>query len=521
MNEADSVTVVTYNGVDGACAAAMVLLRYPGAELAISSAGRIGRTLAELASRLGKGARVYVCGVGVHCPWERVEGPAAELEEKGVELLWYCGRGYLERHRERFERFCTPVFRDAGSNTRAACEHLDPSEEETARRLCELARYDPNLEKSWEEPSERQAFWKDLVNASIADYFKYHDEASYVRTIRKLAELRYDEEDRRAVEVFRRTEFKYVLWGKSEPMRELRVHLRKCAEVDEPLLVSGESGVGKEYVAHLVHERSVRATAPFVPVNCALFAGNDSLADSTLFGHVKGAFTGALQDREGAFVSADSGILFLDEVGELPPQVQAKFLRVAEDGRVTPVGSDQPRKVNVRVIAATNRDLADMVREGAFRADLYHRLDVLRIHVPPLRAHIRDVDDIVERLVPRMAEKADAPRDSLRERELEELRDYRWPGNVRQLIKVLKRALYLDRPVEDVLSEERQLGSLTAEAEQEGNPLWPSDREEIRPVREIRDEYALRALELNDGNYSATARMLGIAVNTLRSYVSD
>jgi DNA-binding NtrC family response regulator len=383
-----------------------------------------------------------------------------------------------------------------------------------------MARCETNVRKAWKEPNEEQAFWVDLVSASIAQYFKYQDEGAYREAIRKLSRLDLDAEDRREIEVFRRSGFKHVLWGKSAAMRDLRETIGKCARLDEPVLITGESGVGKEYVARLIHERSERAMGPFVPVNCALFAGSAALANSILFGHVKGAFTGAIKDRDGAFVSASGGILFLDELADLPAEIQAKFLKVLEDGWVTPEGSDNPRKVNVRVLAATNRALPSLIRGGKFRADLYHRLDMLQIQVPPLREHIEDVEDIVGRLLPSLSEGRETK--DLTPEDIRHLRSYDWPGNVRQLIKVLKRSVYLELPLSDVIDRERELGALVVvegdDAGQHG--LWPVVAKDIRPMREVRREYATRALELHAGNYTVTARVLGIAVNTLKAYLA-
>ncbi len=520
MAKETGVAIVTYNGVDGACAAAMALLKHPDAELVVTSAGRIGRTLSELARGRKAPEEVLVCGLGVFCAWEEVSAPALELKEGGSTLVWYCGRGYLDGQKERFSEFCEPVFEGQGTNTACVCAHLDMSGRPNARALLDLAVRDPHITVGHRRATEEQALWIDLIEASIADYFKYQDEDSYAGVIRKLSRFEHDEADRKRVAVFRKTGFTHVLWGNRTAMGKLRAKIRKCAEVDEPVLIVGESGTGKEYVAHLIHERGGRAMGPLIPVNCALFAGNPSLANSTLFGHIKGAFTGAVRDRQGAFVSADSGVLFLDEVAELPPEVQAKFLRVLEDGWVTPEGSDEPRKVDVRVVAATNRDLPAMIRKGGFRADLYHRLDTLLIRVPPLREHIDDVEAIARQILPSLVQEGQQA--ELSARDLAQLRSYDWPGNVRQLIKVLKRSLYLDISVTEAIDEDRRLGPLVDQVEEEGaaSPLWPLTADQVRPMQEVRCEYAARALELHGGNLAATARALGIAGNTLRSYLA-
>jgi len=513
------VVVVTYYGLDGACAGAMALLAHPSAEVVATSAARIGQSLCDLAESRKGTSEIHICGVGVHCNWEEVARPALKLRRGGSTVTWYCGRGYLKSREEDFARFCTSAFEDQATNTQCVCTNLGLGDHPNTGPILQLARHDPNIGKAPKRPSEEQAFWIDLINASVAQYFKYQDEDAYRATIRKLSALSWDKGDERDVAVFRGSGFRHVLWGKSRAMSDLRGTIRKCAELDEPVLISGESGVGKEYVAHLLHERSARAMGPFIPVNCALFAGNAALANSVLFGHVRGAFTGAIEDRSGAFVSADSGMLFLDEVSELPAEVQAKLLRVLEDGWVTPEGSDKPRKVDVRVLAATNRQLPALVREGRFRADLYHRLDILQIRVPSLRQHIEDVGQIAQSLLPSLT--PGEGKKKLAAKDLQLLQGYDWPGNVRQLIKVLKRATYLGMPLGEVIEEERSLGVLVeVEKDMSGrSPLWPLSADEIQPMREVRRQYAARALELNGGNITATAKMLGVAVNTLRSYL--
>jgi len=513
------VAVVAYNGIDGACAAAMALLRHPRARVVVTSAGRIGEALEALKGQALR--EVHICGLGARCDWEEVARPLRAMRAAGVTVFWYCGRGYLDERREAYQEVCTPVFEQLRTNTEAICRHLELEGHPTARALMRLALLDPNLgRRQRRTPSEAERFWTDLINASIAQYFKYQDEDAYAATVRKLARQEYEEGDVRAVEVFRRTGFQYVLLGRSQAMRRLRRTIRACARVDEPVLITGESGVGKEYVAHLIHEGSERAMGAFVPVNCAVFAGNGGLANSVLFGHLKGSFTGALRDRDGAFAAAHGGILFLDEVGELPPEVQAKFLRVLEDGWITPEGADAPtRKVSVRVLAATSRDLPAMLRRGEFRPDLFHRLGALRLRVPPLREHLEDLETIAEATLRSLA--AEGYERVLTEADYRHLSAYDWPGNVRQLIKMLKRAVYMDMPIVQAVAAERKLGGLSPSeaADLSQDPFLPRTLEEIVPLKEARRRYAERALELNGGNYAATARRLGIAVNTLRSYL--
>ncbi len=506
--------VLTYNGIDGACAAAAVLLRHPDSLVEITSAARIAQTLRSVSEEMAPGCCVHVCGLGVACSWEELEGALARLVENGSRAVWYCGRGYLDDLADRLPTRCTPVLERAETNTGAVCQALQVSQDPRADMLLSLARQDPNIGLDAADPTHEEAFWIDLINASVAQYFKYQDENTYADAIRNLAAGVRTQEHEKLVTVFRRAGYRYVLWGKSTTMQDLRRNIAAFGAVDEPVLITGESGVGKEYVAHLLHERSERAMGPFVAVNCALFAGNVGLANSVLFGHVEGAFTGAAKERSGAFVSADSGILFLDELADLPAEVQAKLLRVVEDGWLTPEGSDTPRKVDVRILAATNAELPDRVRAGRFRADLFHRLDVLHLQVPPLRRHAEDIPAIIERF--RDATGIGLPEGKSTKADMDRLAGFDWPGNVRQLIKVLKRVHYLGRPLSLVLDEERALSN---GKESEGG-WWPGAPDEIRPIRQVQSEYARRALALNKGNYTATAKQLGIAANTLRSYVS-
>ena len=520
MADKKQPVVVTYNGVDGACAAAMVLLRHPQARIMATSAKRIGQALTAIAEDAKAISEVLVCGVGVYCDWDDVAVPCHSLRDGGVDVTWYCGRGYLQDRAERFAEICTPVFDSVGTNTAIVCQHLGLEDDANALKLIRLARVDPNIYDSPRRVPEELIFWRDLIESSVAQYFKYQDEDAYLKTISKLPRWEYDERDERDVAVFRKAGFAHVLWGQRTAMGLLRDRIRRCGEADDEVLILGESGVGKEYVAHLIHERSRRAMGPMIPVNCAMFAGNAALANSMLFGHLKGAFTGAIGDRDGAFVSADSGILFLDEIGELPVDVQGKFLRVLEDGWVYPEGADKPRKVDVRVVAATNHDLPDLVRRGLFRADLFHRLNALIVHVPPLREHIEDIRIIADQILPTLVDEGSGF--TLSPRDLKALQSYDWPGNVRQLIKVLRRAISLRIRVPKALEEERALGDLSVPMDQgEDDLLWPGSVAQVVPMKEMRSRYAARALQLHGGNYRAAARTLGIAANTLRSYVAE
>ncbi len=513
--------IIAYNGIDGACAAAMALLRFPEAHVVVASARSIGKALESLRVEKPTIAEVHVCGVGAYCDWDEVVRPAVALAEKDVKIIWYCGRGYLDDQREAFAAICEPVFSDLVSNTDAVCRHLGLKDHPHAKFLLDLAKSDPNIDLVARKPKQDEQVWINLVSASYGEYAKYRDRDRYITTIRKLSQAQHDADDERLVKVYCQSGFRYALEGSSPQLHQLREMIRKCATVDEPILIAGESGVGKEHVAHLIHERGRRATEPFVPVNCATFVGNVALANSVFFGHRKGAFTGAIHDREGAFRAASGGVLFLDELGELPLEVQGKLLRVLEDRMVTPEGADHPSaRVDVQLIAATNCNLSELVRRGSFRTDLFYRLATVRIAVPPLRDRKQDIDAIIESTLEALAEEGRPRR--LTEQDRKELLDYDWPGNVRQLIYVLRRVVYLDMPVSDAVAEERQLGPLApGNDDAQADGLLPRVAGDIQPINNVQRRYAERALSLCGGNLTQTAQALGIAVNTLRSWLSS
>jgi DNA-binding NtrC family response regulator len=236
-----------------------------------------------------------------------------------------------------------------------------------------------------------------------------------------------------------RVEFGQMI-GASNAMRQIYALLERASASNAPILLIGESGTGKELAARAVHEHSKRADGPFVTFDCG--AASDNLIESDLFGHVRGAYTGAQGDRTGAFEMANGGTLFLDEIGDLPLPLQPKLLRMLETGETTPLGSRKSVKSDVRVVAATHHDLAQAVAKGAFRGDLYYRLAVVEVHLPPLRQRIDDIEDLVQGFLAR--ENKREP--SIKGPNLERLMGYSWPGNVRELRNVIARAMALAAP---------------------------------------------------------------------------
>jgi two-component system response regulator HydG len=300
--------------------------------------------------------------------------------------------------------------------------------------------------------------------------------------------------------------------GPSAAMQEVFSLIDSVTKVDVSVLICGESGTGKELVARAIHEGSRRGQRPFVPVNCG--ALTDSLLESELFGHVRGAFTGALEARRGLFEEASNSTMFLDEVGELPLATQVKLLRVLQEGEVRPVGANQAHKVDVRIVAATHRDLGQAVAEGSFRDDLFYRLNVLVIDIPPLRERREDVVALADHFIRKHAAKMGRQVLALDEECLARLCDYPWPGNARELENVIMRAMVLaksDRLTVDLLPLQLR-GS---------QPAHSTDRDlAAMPLAQARDtferEYFERALTLTHGNVAEAARMSGLDPSNLR-----
>jgi DNA-binding NtrC family response regulator len=282
--------------------------------------------------------------------------------------------------------------------------------------------------------------------------------------------------------------------GQSPAMQEVLRLIDRAGASDKPILIQGESGTGKELVAWALHERSARANRPMVVINCAALP--ETLLESELFGHEKGSFTGADAAKPGLFEVADGGTLFIDEIGEMPPSVQVKLLRVLEDGSLRRVGSLRERQVQVRLLAATNRNLERMVEYGRFREDLYYRINVMSLELPPLREREGDIPLLVDRYL--------GPRWVIDERALKLLNEYHWPGNVRQLINVLERAQILsdDQVIRaDDLPRQVQKGTVTK---------CRRDRQQTDELAALERTKILEVLRREEGNKTRAARVLGI-----------
>ncbi|HRL06430.1 sigma-54-dependent transcriptional regulator [Brevundimonas diminuta] len=333
--------------------------------------------------------------------------------------------------------------------------------------------------------------------------------------------------------------------GDSEPMRMVKALGQRAAKSSIPVLITGESGVGKEVIARALHGASDRAGKPFVAVNCGALPAN--LVESILFGHEKGAFTGAHEKHAGKFVEANGGTLFLDEIGELPLDMQVKLLRALQEGEVDPVGGKRPVKVDVRIVSATNRDPAQQVKEGAFREDLFYRLNVFPIEAPALRERREDIPALVEHFIARFNVEEGKRVAGCSPETLALLQGHDWPGNVRQLENAVYRALVLaDSPLlqphdfpaisgvavpldavaaprsgEDAPASASESASSDEDAQHDSPVRITDDRGHVRTLEQIERDLIQHAIEVYSGHMSEIARRLGIGRSTLYRKVRE
>ena len=302
------------------------------------------------------------------------------------------------------------------------------------------------------------------------------------------------------------------LLGDSPPMRTLRAQINKLARSQAPVYISGESGSGKELVARLIHEQGARIDKPFVPVNCGAIPSE--LMESEFFGHKKGSFTGAIEDKQGLFQAANGGTLFLDEVADLPLPMQVKLLRVIQEKAVRSVGGQQEVVVDVCILCATHKDLAAEVAAGRFRQDLYYRLNVIELRVPPLRERREDIGLLTERMLARLAQGSGLPSAKLSSEALDKLKNYRFPGNVRELENMLERAYTLCEN-EHIQASDLRLAETSCSAENgEISLAGIANLEDY--LESVERKLIEQALEETRWNRTAAAERLGMTFRSLR-----
>ena len=327
-----------------------------------------------------------------------------------------------------------------------------------------------------------------------------------------------------AGETTTRTRLRLV--GSSNAIRNLRRQVRQALNLDEPALILGPTGTGKEVVAHTLHQLGKRGARPFLAENCAYSRANPQLAHSRLFGHAKGAFTGAAANMQGAFQRASTGTLFLDEVAELPSEVQAMLLRALQEARVNPLGSLDETHVQTRVVAATNEDIAALIATNRFREDLFYRLSFLTLHTPALAERKSDIPIIARSLLFDLRE-TQPP--ALTTQDVEALISYEWPGNVRQLLIVVRRAALIEGitvaqsvAIEQAWDEKiRKAKTATTQAADLQRRYRPSTAEEVRQRDEVTNDYVQHVYDqVCNRNKAQAAKLLGIARNTLYKHIS-
>jgi two-component system, NtrC family, response regulator HydG len=301
-------------------------------------------------------------------------------------------------------------------------------------------------------------------------------------------------------------------------MHAVVAKLRQIAPTSASVLLTGESGTGKELAAKALHINSPRKNKPFVPLNCAELSEN--VLESELFGHVKGAFTGADRDRVGRFQYANGGTLFLDEIGDMPIAIQVKLLRVLEAGEIVRVGTNEPTKVNVRLISATHRDLADAIAEGQFRQDLYHRLKVVSVKIPPLRERREDIPLLIDHFLKEFTVSHGKTIKAITPAVRKVLAAYSWPGNVRELKNTIESMVVIDTDglidVDD-LTEDLQVATTTVRRD------GPTGIDSLvgKSLEEIEKNYIAETLKMTNGNREEASRILGIGERTLYRKIKE
>ena len=513
---APSAPVLIVSGLgyldDRCAAAAAALRRYPGAEIAFASKAALPGVLANAAH--SGFAEIHLLGVSLAGDPAGLAKALAELKRKRTAIVWHS--------------VCYGLPDSLSESTRKMLEirfieKADSLAEWVARNLgveakLPLALLNPN------EKGREVHRWRGRLAAVEWNFANTRDFGPIERLIRDLAggvpPDHWDDATRRLLDAHGR-------WGNRElesaspAMRRLRHDIGRVAKsAATRVLVTGESGTGKETVAQQIHVQSGRL-GPFLAFNCATVA--KELLESRLFGHAKGAFTGAVAASPGLFREADGGTLFLDEVGELPMETQGLLLRALQEGRVQGIGEAEETPVDVRVVAATNRDLPALVRDARFREDLYFRLSLVELRVPPLRERAEDLPAIARSLWKSLA----PGRKPLSDADIAALAAFDWPGNVRQLANVLERAaLFGDRTVAQLVAEEKE--RVAAMKQSDSQRVRQSDSPKVRVEDDEASErlddairaHVRRVLERHGGNVTQAARALGISRNTLRARLS-
>ena len=475
---------------DYACAAALALRHFGNADVQ----GISTRRLPEFLNDCSGWNEIVILGVGLIGNPELLEKALVRQSKRGVRIRWISavsapesiGNGILSK---------LDIYVGGDGITDAVATCFKMTYDDLAPLLNE------------ENPSAEVRSWHALIEAAMYFYRTYQDDSAYGNVIRHIAnrdpESRWSSAEKHMVEHYRRYGNREIV-GDSEVVADLMKKINKIAPCERArVLIQGESGTGKETVALFLHNKSPRKNEPFIAFNCASVTSN--LLEDRFFGHEKGAYTGAAERREGLFEQSDGGTLFLDEIGELPLEAQGTLLRVLEGGRFTRLGGKEEVSVDVRLLTATNRDLAAMVRDRTFREDLFYRLSMIQLRVAPLREHKSDIRKIANWYWMRQH------RRRLQSEQVETLMTYDYPGNVRELFNLLERASILgETDFTNLLAEHRQMtSSLSSKASTE----YPDDLEAMTRA------HVRRVYEKHGSNLTKTAEALKASRNTARKYL--
>jgi transcriptional regulator with PAS, ATPase and Fis domain len=491
----------------GAAMAAALVEAEP--EIIILSQRRLPEALAEWAKeKTPRWKQILIIGLGLWNDVELLKCSLKVLRSKGIKVVWIA---VFQPESVPKLPLTTAVFPETDTLAEAVSTHFGQEKlTPVVRRIMRLA------EQPWKTLSEEDAAWISLLMAASSLYRRFQNEKAMPEAVYLLASGKaMNPQHRKMIDEHRQFGSRELL-GVSPIVQDLWEKTRILGQEGKcRVLITGETGVGKETVAYLIHGHSPRASEPFVFFNCADLS--PQLLEGRLFGYEKGAFTGATQAHIGLFEQANHGTLFLDEVGELSPEIQAGLLRVLQEGRFRRLGGTAEIETDARIIAATNRNLAEMVREGKFRADLFYRLNVVPIHVPPLREHKEDIAKIANsflrgRQVP-----------GLTQAQIKILESYDWPGNVRELFNILERAIALKttdyqhlldehrRALEPIPAAESQKSQARLSAANEPASDEALHNAVLRHIQTVYERYG--------HNKAQTARALGITVNTLKTHL--
>lgn len=476
---------------DYACAAALALRHFKSADIR----GMSTRRLPEFLNEVTGYKEIVILGVGLTGNPELLTKAVAKLTGKGVKISWISAIPFPESLSSELQSKME-IFVDGDGITDAVSRFYGIPYDDIA----------PISNDEKKTPFVRSYLL--LLEAAMYVYRNYQDGKAYGSAICHIAnndpESKWSDHERQMVEHYKRYGNR-ELSGKSKTIADLQGKINMVAQRQHArVLIYGESGTGKETVALQIHNKSPRRNEPYIAFNCASVTPN--LLESRFFGHEKGAFTGANEQKRGLFEQANGGTLFLDEIGELPLEAQGILLRVLEGGRFTRLGDKEEVEVDVRLIAATNRDLGLMVRDGKFREDLFHRLNVIQIRVPPLREHKDDITQIANDYWLKLYRRRLAPE------QIEALVTYDYPGNVRELFNLLERAAVLEETdFTKLIAEHKQMMSSLAPVAEIDYP------DELEAMIRL---HVSRIYEKCGNNLTKAAEALNVARNTVRKYLS-